>query len=219
MVKPREAVVDKPMLMIFGEGSMTAICALAYLRWQMADGTVQCRLLAGKTRMAPKCKISIPRMELVGALLAVRLARKILDSLVMEWEAVRLFTDSSAVLGMLSKDSASFFEFVNTRVSEIKTKSDLDKDWFWILEELNLTDMGTRPIVLPKDIRPGTPYQEGRPSMRGLPEVWPAKKDFTQPPPEECRKDVLSVAGAVRVAPSSKVKPKFFKDCLLSFSH
>jgi hypothetical protein len=72
------------MLLIFGDGSTLASCALAYLRWQMADGTVQCRLLAGKTRVAPKCKISIPRMELMGALLAVRLSRKIQDALQME---------------------------------------------------------------------------------------------------------------------------------------
>jgi hypothetical protein len=32
--------------------------------------------------------------------------------------------------GDAEKDSASFLEFVSTRVSEIKTKSDLDKEWF-----------------------------------------------------------------------------------------
>jgi hypothetical protein len=99
--KPKEEVRGKPMLLIFGDGSMLASCALAYLRWQMADGTVQCRLLAGKTRVAPKCKISIPRMELMGALLAVRLSRKIQDALQMELEAVRYFTDSAVALGMI----------------------------------------------------------------------------------------------------------------------
>ncbi len=68
--------MGRPMLLIFGDDSTMASCALAYLRWQMADGTVQCRLLAGKTRVAPKCKISIPRMELVGALLAGRSATR-----------------------------------------------------------------------------------------------------------------------------------------------
>jgi hypothetical protein len=38
-------------------------------------------------------------MKLMGALLAVRLARKILNSLQTEIEAVWYFTDSSAVLG------------------------------------------------------------------------------------------------------------------------
>ncbi len=54
--KPKEAVVCKPMLLIFGEGSTTASCALAYLRWQMANGMVQCRLLAEKMRVAPSAK-------------------------------------------------------------------------------------------------------------------------------------------------------------------
>jgi hypothetical protein len=109
------------MLLIFGDGSTLASCALVYLRWQMADGTVQCRLLAGKTRVALKCKISIPRMELVGALLAVRLARKIQDSLEMELEAVRYFTYSAVALGMILRESATYQEFVGTRVSEIPT--------------------------------------------------------------------------------------------------
>jgi hypothetical protein len=53
-------------------------------------------LLAGKARVAPKQKISIPRMELMGALLAVRLARKIRDT--FKFKATRYFTDSSAIL-------------------------------------------------------------------------------------------------------------------------
>jgi hypothetical protein len=52
----------------------------------MEDGSVVCRLLAGKTRVAPKCKISIPRMELMGSLVAVRLYQKIKDSLRLEIE-------------------------------------------------------------------------------------------------------------------------------------
>ncbi len=175
--KPKEEVVGKPMLLIFGDGSTLASCALAYLRWQMADGTVQCRLLAGKTRVAPKCKISIPRMELVGALLAVRLARKIQDSLQMELEAVRYFTDSAVALGMILRESATYQEFVGTRVSEIRTKSDLETERFWIPGEMNIADMGTRPTVVPKDMGTtdtmdtGTLYQEGIPWMKGSPET------------------------------------------------
>jgi hypothetical protein len=89
----------------------------------MEDGSVVCRLLAGKTRVAPKCKISIPRMELMGSLVAVRLYQKIKDSLRMDVEGVRFFTDSSAVLG-----SGTFLEFVGIRVSEIRTKSKVDRE-------------------------------------------------------------------------------------------
>ncbi len=71
-------------------------------------------------------------MELMGSLLAVRLTQKIRDSIQMELGAVRFFTDFSAVLGMLSKDSASFLEFMGNRVSEIKIKPNPETDWFWI---------------------------------------------------------------------------------------
>ncbi len=77
-----------------------------------------------------------------------------------------VFTDSSTVLGMLSKDSASFLEFVGNRVSEIKIKSNPETDWFWIPGELNPADMGTRLTVLPADMGPETPYQRGKSWMR-----------------------------------------------------
>ncbi len=77
--------MDKPMLLIFGDGFTVTSCALAYLRWQMANGLVQCQLLAGKTRVAPKCKILIPMMELMGAILAVRLAHKIMTHYRWSW--------------------------------------------------------------------------------------------------------------------------------------
>jgi hypothetical protein len=51
-------------------------------------------------------------MELMGALLAVRLSRKIQDALQMELEAVRYFTDSAVVLGMILRESATYQEFV-----------------------------------------------------------------------------------------------------------
>jgi len=39
-------VKEKPMLMLFGDGSREACCALAYVRWEMTDGRVVCKLLA-----------------------------------------------------------------------------------------------------------------------------------------------------------------------------
>jgi hypothetical protein len=163
----------------------------------MEDGSVVCRLLAGKTRVAPKCKISIPRMELMGSLVAVRLYQKIKDSLRMDVEGVRFFTDSSAVLGMLNKDLGTFLEFVGTRVSEIRTKSKVDTEWFWFHGELNPADLGTRPTMTPRNMGEESTYQKGFPWMYQPVESWPVKKDFTPPPVEECRKDVMQATCAV----------------------
>jgi hypothetical protein len=43
----RGPVKGRPLLLVFGDGSMEASCGLAYLRWEMEDGSVVCRLLAG----------------------------------------------------------------------------------------------------------------------------------------------------------------------------
>jgi hypothetical protein len=110
----------KPMLLLFGDGSVEASCALAYLRWELADRSVVCHLLAGKTRVVLKCKISIPQMELMGALVAIRLHQQIQDSLNLDIIKVRFFTDSSAVLGKIFRDSGSLLECLGTRVSKIR---------------------------------------------------------------------------------------------------
>ena len=60
----------------------------------------------------------------------MRLARKIRDSLQMELEAVRYFTNSTAVLGIILRELATYQEFVGTRVSETRTKSDPETEWF-----------------------------------------------------------------------------------------
>jgi hypothetical protein len=100
---------------------------------------------------------------------------------------------------MILRESATYQEFVGTRVSEIRTKSDPETEWFWIPGEMNVAEIGTRPTVVPIDMGPGTPYQEGLPWIKGPPETWPAKKTFTPPLPKECKKDVLAMVKTTRV--------------------
>jgi hypothetical protein len=64
------------MLMVFGDGSREACCTLVYLRWEREDGPAHCYLITGKTQVAPKVKITIPRMELVAAVNSVRLHKE-----------------------------------------------------------------------------------------------------------------------------------------------
>jgi hypothetical protein len=49
--------------------------------------------VAGKTQVAPKVKIPIPRMELVAAVNSVRLARKVRESLRIPLARSRYFMD------------------------------------------------------------------------------------------------------------------------------
>ena len=175
----------KPNLMILADGSQSAFCALIYLRLKMEDGSFKCRLVAGKTRVAPSKKISVPRMELMGALTAVRLAQTVEEGLRLDLGDRWFFTDNSAVLGMIRRPSGSFTEFVGTRVGEIRSKCDAEKEWYWVPTDNNLADMGTRPTVSPEEMGPDSDYQIGQPWMRSPREAWPVTQTPGKVPDEE----------------------------------
>ena len=66
-------VVGKPVLVMFSDGSKNAYGTCAYIRWELEFGKYECRLLIAKNRIAPKRQLSVPRLELYGAVLSSRL--------------------------------------------------------------------------------------------------------------------------------------------------
>ena len=176
---------SKPDLLMFGDGSQQAFCTLAYIRWRLSNGEYRCYLLTGKTRVAPLRKISVPRIELLGAVASVRLAETIQQSVKFEFGNRYFFTDSSAVFGMITGESGSFMEFVGTRTGEIKSKSDPGSEWFWLPTQDNLADLGTRDDVTPEMIAPESIYINGLDWMREPTNVWPVNQHPCKVPTEE----------------------------------
>ncbi len=185
---PREDQESKPIMLCFGDGSTSAFCTLVYGRWKLTDGSYSCRLISGKTRVAPLRKISVPRLELLGAVASVRLAQQVQQFLGLEFSKRYFFTDSSAILGMIRSESAVFQEFVGVRVSEIRSKSEPDTEWYWLPTDKNLADLGTRNNVTPVDMVHDSHYQVGMEWMRSEEKDWPINQSFAKPPEEEYRK-------------------------------
>jgi hypothetical protein len=194
-VQPLEGQFRYPMLFVFRDGSREACCTLAYLRWEREDA--RCYLVTGKTQVAPKVKITIPRIELVAAVNSVRLARKVREALKIPLSGRRYFTDSSAVLGMLQTESGKFLEFVGARVSEVKVNSNVGKEWRWLEGNCKPADLGTRTRATPKDMVFRSEYQMGMPSMAKPESTWPCKKFFSPAPVEEFRKEMREGACCV----------------------
>jgi hypothetical protein len=207
-VQPLEGQFKNPMLLVFGDGSREACCTIAYLRWERDDGTARCVLVTGKTKVAPKVKITIPRMELVAAVNSVRLTRKVREALKIPLSETRYFTDSSAVLGMLQTKSGKFLEFVGARVSEVKVNSDVENEWRWLEGNCNPADLGTRSRATPQDLIFGSEYQVGMPWMMEPESTWPCKKSFSPAPVEAFRKDMREGAGCV-VGKDETLDPEF----------
>lgn len=59
---------------IFGDASEKAYGAVSYMRTVEQDGQVHFTFILARSRVAPKRALSIPRLELCGALLAAQLA-------------------------------------------------------------------------------------------------------------------------------------------------
>ena len=56
--------LGQPWLLVFSDGSDFAYGFAAYIRWQLDNGDVWCRLVMAKCRIAPVNKLSTPQMEL-----------------------------------------------------------------------------------------------------------------------------------------------------------
>ena len=73
--------IGQPVLCVFSDASEDAFGACAYVRWQLSTGGFDARFIAAKSRVAPLKKLTIPRLELQGAVLASRRARPFLKNL------------------------------------------------------------------------------------------------------------------------------------------
>ncbi|XP_066934903.1 uncharacterized protein [Clytia hemisphaerica] len=126
----------------FCDGSEKAFSACSYVRVNRGGG-VTCHLLMAKSRVAPLKKITLPRLELQGAVMAVRLHQTIVDEAEMTFSAIHFWTDSTLNLQYISNDSKRFKVFVSNRVFEIREKSEPDQ-WHHIPGKQNPSDLGTR---------------------------------------------------------------------------
>merc|ERR1711994_934728 len=103
---------------------MKAFGAAVYIRWNLAEGGWWATLVMSKSKIGPKNRISIPRMELDGAVLAKRLREFLLQTLNLKFANVYRLVDSSTVLGYVHKEDAKLKPYEGVRVAEIQTSGE-----------------------------------------------------------------------------------------------
>ena len=108
----------------FWDASAKAFAAAVYLRVQNSNG-VCCNLVASKSRIAPRKKITIPRMELLAALLAARLwsvVKHTLDTTELSIGESFFWGDSTVALCWIKNaDLDKYKQFVQNRIVEIRS--------------------------------------------------------------------------------------------------
>ncbi|XP_053968619.1 uncharacterized protein LOC128870047 [Anastrepha ludens] len=139
---PLASFTHDVQLHIFCDASSVAYAAAAYLR-ATVSGKVKCCLVASKSRVAPLKPVSIPRLELMGAILGLRLAKFIRNELTLPISEEVYWTDSKNVLHWIRSDTRKFSQFVGVRIGEILESSSIN-NWRWVPSADNVADDATK---------------------------------------------------------------------------
>ena len=137
--------VKKITLHTFTDASQQTYGAATYSRHLYEDGSVTCRLVASKSRVAPLQAVSIPRLELMAAVVGLRLAEAVGNILNLPKHEWLFWSDSVDVLYWIRGRSRKFKPFVANSVGEIQSLTDPEQ-WRHMPTKQNPADLLTRGL-------------------------------------------------------------------------
>ncbi|KFD64474.1 hypothetical protein M514_23321 [Trichuris suis] len=164
---------DSPYsLHIFCDASRAAYGAVAYFRSDDVGGNPHVSFLMARAKVAPLRHLTIPRLELQGAMLATRIASVIVRELRLKSDSVTFWTDSAVVLHSLNTTGRRLCTFVENRVSEIPDVTKISQ-WRFAPGKENPADVLSRGIN-PRRLK-DTHWFSGPALLGRCPEYWPNK--------------------------------------------
>ena len=131
----------------FSDASKDAYGAVVYMRVERESGKVDCNIIASKSRVAPLKGETIPRLELLSALILARLMNTVKVALkeVVEINRTVYWLDSQIALWWIFGTDKEFNQFVQHRVIEIRKLSN-PEDWRYCPTDLNPADYVSRGV-------------------------------------------------------------------------
>ena len=103
----------------FADASQRGYGTASYIRTVSATGEIHCSLLTSRAHLAPIKSVSIPRLELTAAKLAVQVNMELTRALEVSTPRVWFWTDSTAVLKYIKNETTRYHVFVANRLSVI----------------------------------------------------------------------------------------------------
>ena len=169
-------VDDKPIkteIHTFTDASSLAYGAVVFIRNLYSDGSVTVRRVLAKAGVAPLKSISIPRLELMGAILGLRLAMKVKE--LLGYTSLRFWTDSMDVIHWIHGQSRRYKPFVAHRVGEIQEHTS-PQQWCHVPGSKNPADLATRGAKM-EDLSGDSSWTTGPAFLYQEEEHWPPRKD------------------------------------------
>ena len=185
---PRDTKVKTIQLHGFCDASESAYAAVTYLRVTDIKDTVTTSLVIAKTKVSPIKRLTIPRLELCGAVLLARLIGHVGNILQIPHSNIHAWTDSLVVLSWLRGNPRRFRTFVGNRVSEV-IESVPPNRWQHVKGIDNPADPASRGLF-PNELMKNGLWWEG-PQWLRLPESrWPDQPQLLDnPEPSEEKGD------------------------------
>ena len=175
--------VLKQELHHFADASTLGYGAVSYYRTIESNGNVQCCFLFGKARLAPIKTLSIPRLELTAAVLAVKIDQILKTEMSFQSLPSFFWTDSTAVLHMIHNTSKRFPTFVANRLTKIEEQSE-PCQWKYVDTNRNPADQASRGIS-PSSLHTDCTWLKGPDFLYSSEEFWPEPPcTFPSMPPE-----------------------------------
>ena len=156
----------------FSDASPGAYGVVTFLRFVCENDNVICRFIFSKARLAPLKIISIPRLELTAAVLAVQIDQMLQRELSLPNCRTIFWTDSTAVLQMISNTNKRFPVFVANRLTRIEEHTSADQ-WRYVPSKKNPADMATRGIDAESFVSNSNVWLQGPEFLLDVEDLWP----------------------------------------------
>ena len=171
----------------FADSSTVAFASVVYLR-VIYEGEIDTMLVISKNKIAPIKRPSVPRLELLAALITSRLVHCVKEALEtlnrVNINKVYFWSDSFTTLFWIKGVNKQWKLFVENRVQDIRELAPPDR-WFYCSTDDNPADIPTRGLEFSK-LRESSKWWFG-PFWLRLPEAsWPDQPEVMKSPTDEC---------------------------------
>ena len=146
-IKPKD--FGEPMssqLHHFSDASSTGYGAVTYIRLVNNQKSIHCSMLMAPSKLAPLKQMTIPRLELTAAVLAVKLDQFLRQELEIKIDESVFWTDSMSVLKYIRNKDKRFHVFVANRLAVIHSHTEVSQ-WHHVSTRHNPADLASRGIA------------------------------------------------------------------------
>ena len=162
----------------FGDSSSVAFGAAVYLRTELKSGKIDTNLIASKARLSPLKGETVPRLELMSALILSRLIITLSNALrsIVKVDHMYCWQDSQITLWWIYGITKEFKQFVRNRLVEIIKLVDFRK-WRYCPSEENPSDIPTRGMKL-SSLMKNSKCWRGPKFLSKTKKFWPSQLAF-----------------------------------------